>query len=155
MTFEADIAVIELAQRVTFDRYKQPVALAYPGVELSGLEFNGTGWGTLRERGDSSQRLRRVVVPFVPDEECGKIYSALSLTTVKVREGMICAGKNSFYMYVHCTDGLKMTTFHYKAGLKEVAMPVKATAEAPWLALYRESSICSNFPTSLDVKTCV
>ena len=27
MSFEADLAVIELAQRITFDDYKQPVAL--------------------------------------------------------------------------------------------------------------------------------
>jgi hypothetical protein len=95
MTFEADLAVIELAQRVTFDEHKQPVALAMPGTDLTGIKFNGTGWGTLRESGESSQRLRRVVVPFVAEKECREIYKILGLTSVKVREGMICAGNLS------------------------------------------------------------
>jgi hypothetical protein len=55
--------------------------------------FNVTGWGTLRKKGQSSQRLRRVTLPFVPDEKCKNIYNILRLTTVKVKEGMICAGK--------------------------------------------------------------
>ena len=54
--------------------------------------FNVTGWGTLRKKGQSSQRLRRVTLPFVPDEKCKNIYNILRLTTVKVKEGMICAG---------------------------------------------------------------
>ena len=93
MTFEGDIAVIELAQRITFDRYKQPVALAKPSMTLEGVRFNGTGWGTLRERGESSQRLRRVRIPFVSDKACRDIYEILGLTSVKVRKGMLCAGK--------------------------------------------------------------
>ena len=57
------------------------------------IMFNVTGWGTLRKKGQSSQRLRRVTLPFVPDEKCKNIYNILRLTTVKVKEGMICAGK--------------------------------------------------------------
>merc|ERR1712156_642183 len=92
MTFEADLAVIELAQKVIFDQYKQPVAIARPDTNLTQLYFNSTGWGTLRERGQSSQRLQRVEIPYYDFDACKKIYSILGLTTVKVREGMICAG---------------------------------------------------------------
>ena len=92
MTFAGDVAVIELAQKVIFDQYKQPVAIGMPDTNLTQTRFNSTGWGTLRERGQSSQRLRRVEVPYYDYEACKKIYSILGLTTVKVREGMICAG---------------------------------------------------------------
>ena len=58
------------------------------------MSFNGTGWGTLRERGMASQRLRRAEIPFVGRRECTEIYEALDLTTLKVRKGMMCAGNN-------------------------------------------------------------
>ncbi len=96
LTFEADLAVVELAQRINFDQYKMPVALARPYTDLEARVFNGTGWGTLRERGESSTRLRRVEVPFVSYKECRDIYKKLGLTTVKVRAGMICAGQNNW-----------------------------------------------------------
>ena len=69
------------------------IALAQSAAILDkSIMFNVTGWGTLRKKGQSSQRLRRVNLPFVPDEECKNVYNILRLTKVKVREGMICAG---------------------------------------------------------------
>ena len=98
MTFQADLAVVELAQSVIFDQYKQPAAIGMPDMDLRNSSFNSTGWGTLREKGQSSQRLRRVEVPHFDYDDCKKIYSVLGLTTVKVREGMICAGKSRYLM---------------------------------------------------------
>ena len=102
-TFEADLAVVELAQTVDFDQYKQPIALAQSDAFLDkSVMLNVTGWGTLRKKGQSSQRLRRVTLPFVPDEDCKKVYNILRLTKVKVRKGMICAGNfYSFSVFVH------------------------------------------------------
>ena len=69
------------------------IALAQSAAILDkSIMFNVTGWGTLRKKGQSSQRLRRVNLPFVPDEECKNVYNILRLTKVKVRKGMICAG---------------------------------------------------------------
>ena len=55
-TYEADLAVIELAHRIDFDEFKQPVHLAMPGSNYTNMSMNGTGWGLKRERGESSQR---------------------------------------------------------------------------------------------------
>ena len=75
------------------------IALAQSDAILhKSIMFNVTGWGTLRKKGQSSQRLRRVNLPFVPDEECKNVYNILRLTKVKVRKGMICAG-NIFKFY--------------------------------------------------------
>ena len=74
------------------------MSLALPNSNFTSRSFNGTGWGTLRERGDPSQRLRRVEVPFVEKEECINIYEKLGLTNLKVRDGMICAGKYLTYI---------------------------------------------------------
>ena len=62
-TYEADLAVIELAHRVDFDQFKQPVHLAMPGSDYTNMSMNGTGWGLKRERGESSQRF--VFISFV------------------------------------------------------------------------------------------
>ena len=43
MTFHADVAVLELAQKIRFDDFKQPAALATPGTELEGIKMNVTG----------------------------------------------------------------------------------------------------------------
>ena len=101
MTFQADLAVVELAQSIEFDQYKQPIALAQSETLLNSSDFfNVTGWGTLRQKGQSSQRLRKVTIPFVPHDKCQEIYNVLRLTSVKVQEGMICAGKNlHIYLY--------------------------------------------------------
>lgn len=97
MTFEGDLAILELAETITFDQFKQPAVLAKPGMDLHELTFNGTGWGTLRERGETSLKLRRVTVPYVEDSECKKIYGFLNLTSVKVTRGMLCAGKKRVF----------------------------------------------------------
>ena len=55
-TYEADLAVIELAHRIDFDEFKQPVHLAMPESNYTNMSMNGTGWGLKRERGESSQR---------------------------------------------------------------------------------------------------
>lgn len=93
MTFEGDLAVLELAQKIVFDQYKQPAVLASKGMDYSGQKFNGTGWGSLRERGTPHSRLRRVEIPYVEKEACQEKYGFLNLTKVQIRDGMMCAGK--------------------------------------------------------------
>lgn len=109
MTFESDLAILELAETIIFDQFKQPAVLAKPEMELTGMRFNGTGWGTLRERGEASLKLRRVTVPYVENAECKKIYGFLNLTSVKVTKGMLCAGNGFLNSYPR--DFLKFSHF--------------------------------------------
>ena len=93
--FRSDLAVLELAQRIRFDAYKRPAALAMPHTPyIDGTtEFKVTGWGSRKETGESSSKLMQATMPYVDFEHCQKMYAKLGLTYVKVAEGMICAGK--------------------------------------------------------------
>lgn len=44
-----------------------------------------SGWGALSWQGPSSERLQQVYVPYVPNEECEKVYS-------DIRPHKLCAG---------------------------------------------------------------
>ena len=92
--FQKDLAVIELAQKVTFDDYKRPAALALPTTEYGkGLtNFEVTGWGTKHEKGNSHSKLMLTTVPYKDFDECKTTYAKLGLPYAKVRPGMICAG---------------------------------------------------------------
>ena len=95
--FKHDVAVLELAQRIQFDRYKRPAALAksnsvwIPQV----TQFTVSGWGSRREGGRSSLKLRQATMPYVDFEHCKRLYSNLRVPFVRVTHGMICAGKTS------------------------------------------------------------
>ena len=82
---------MELAQSVRFDEFKQPAALARPSLSVADLRFNVTGWGTLKERGEYSNKLRQAQVPYVPYDVCKKSYKDLSIAA-RILPGMICAG---------------------------------------------------------------
>ena len=93
--FQKDLAVVELAQRVTFDDYKRPAALALPATPYveGSTEFEITGWGSKREKGNANSKLMLTKVPYMNFETCEKTYEKLGLPYAKVIEGMICAGK--------------------------------------------------------------
>ena len=92
--FQKDLAVIELAQKVTFDDYKRPAALALSDTKYrKGLtNFEVTGWGTKHEKGNSHSKLMLTTVPYKDFDECKTTYAKLGLPYAKVRPGMICAG---------------------------------------------------------------
>ena len=96
LTFKADIALLELAQSVRFDEFKQPAALARPSLSVADLRFNVTGWGTLKERGEYSNKLRQAQVPYVPYDVCKKSYKDLSIAA-RILPGMICAGTGRIF----------------------------------------------------------
>ena len=92
--FQKDIAIIELAQRITFDEFKQPAALAQPGTKYDeGLtEFEITGWGSNRERGKADSKLNLANALYINFEKCKETYVDLGIPYAKVTKGMLCAG---------------------------------------------------------------
>lgn len=50
-----------------------------------GTELLVSGWGTLEWQGSTPERLQKVYVPAVSNEDCAKVYS-------NIREHKICAG---------------------------------------------------------------
>ena len=96
--FQKDIAIIELAQRITFDEFKQPAALAQPETKYDeGLtEFEITGWGSNRERGKADSKLNLANALFINLEKCKETYVELGIPYAKVTKGMLCAGTYNF-----------------------------------------------------------
>jgi hypothetical protein len=47
----------------------------------------------LKERGESTRKLRRVEIPLVPTENCRFQYKNLGVAADRVKKGMICAGE--------------------------------------------------------------
>lgn len=80
-----DWAVIKLAREVDL-----PVVELSSTTESGGV-FTAVGWGATREGTEVQQRrLRKVEVPFVPDDLCGKLYDAEGYGLIASE--MMCAG---------------------------------------------------------------
>lgn len=90
--FINDIAVVELADRIHFDEYKRPVALAEDWTEYApGKTFNVTGWGTLSDSyAKWGSVMHWVEVPYVPLDVCREIFRPV--VKVKIIPGMLCGG---------------------------------------------------------------
>lgn len=90
-TQEYDIAMIKLAQPLVLDGVTvSPICLP---PYLNKFTGNGvvTGWGNIREDGESSDVLLKVVVPIISDQECRNNYRAIGYTGPIV-DNMLCAG---------------------------------------------------------------
>lgn len=86
--------MIELAQQITFDRYKRPAAIALTSTKYQPFKdkFLVTGWGTKKSLGEHSSHLLKVTVPYVSFKHCQDQYKDVKPVT----RGMLCAG-NSLY----------------------------------------------------------
>jgi trypsin len=63
--------------------------LAAPGLEPADLEMlTVTGWGTTSEGGSLSNILKKVDVPYVPNDRCADEYQNFN----DITPGMLCAG---------------------------------------------------------------
>lgn len=81
-----DIAMMKLVSNLNFNTRVWSVALPPIGyIVPDGADLLVSGWGTLEFRGSSSERLQKVIVPAVSNEECAKAYG-------NIRDHKICAG---------------------------------------------------------------
>ncbi|CAO1408608.1 unnamed protein product [Diamesa hyperborea] len=84
--FYYDIAMMKLSSNLMFNTRVWSVALPPMGYKVpDGADLLVSGWGTLEFRGNSPDRLQKVIVPAVSNEECAKAYG-------NIREHKICAG---------------------------------------------------------------
>jgi Ca2+-binding RTX toxin-like protein len=81
----ADIAVLKLAEPLTFDSSVQPIPLATAAQVDAATTGVVSGWGAVSEDGEGSDQLLEAEVPMVSDQEC-----AFDLGTDAVTE--VCAG---------------------------------------------------------------
>lgn len=81
-----DIAILRLESRLQFNSKVWSIGLPPRGYRVrDGTELLTSGWGTLVWQGSAPERLQKVYVPAVSNEDCAKVYT-------NIRPNKICAG---------------------------------------------------------------
>ncbi|XP_070690743.1 suppressor of tumorigenicity 14 protein homolog [Pempheris klunzingeri] len=87
MTFDYDIALLELSEPLTFTNTIQPICLpSSTHVFPAGMSCWVTGWGALREGGQKAQLLQKASVKIINDTVCNTV------TEGQVTSRMLCCG---------------------------------------------------------------
>nr|XP_020493044.1 suppressor of tumorigenicity 14 protein homolog [Labrus bergylta] len=87
MTFDYDIALLELSQPLEFTNTIQPICLPSSShVFPAGTPCWVTGWGALREGGQKAQLLQKASVKIINDTVCNVV------TEGQVTSRMLCSG---------------------------------------------------------------
>jgi len=74
-TFSNDIALMKLAQPVTYSKYIVPACIpTVANVDYAGQDSWSTGWGTTSSGGSLSRYLLEVVLPVLTDDRCYQKY---------------------------------------------------------------------------------
>ncbi|XP_057396402.1 serine protease 38 [Balaenoptera acutorostrata] len=83
-----DIALVQLKTRIVFSDSVLPICIAPPDVTLSNLSCWATGWGSISQQGDTSDKLQEVQLPLIPLRLCQLLYGHTSY----ILSDMLCAG---------------------------------------------------------------
>ncbi|XP_054636933.1 suppressor of tumorigenicity 14 protein homolog [Dunckerocampus dactyliophorus] len=87
MTFDYDIALLELSEPLELSNTVQPICLpASSHVFPAGMSCWVTGWGALREGGQAAQLLQKASVKIINDSVCNVV------TEGQVTSRMLCSG---------------------------------------------------------------
>ncbi|XP_077382928.1 suppressor of tumorigenicity 14 protein homolog [Festucalex cinctus] len=87
MTFDYDVAVLELSEPLRLSNTIQPVCLpAASHVFPAGMSCWVTGWGAQREGGQKTQLLQKAMVKIINDSVCNVV------TEGQVTSRMLCSG---------------------------------------------------------------
>nr|XP_057941514.1 suppressor of tumorigenicity 14 protein homolog [Doryrhamphus excisus]XP_057941515.1 suppressor of tumorigenicity 14 protein homolog [Doryrhamphus excisus]XP_057941516.1 suppressor of tumorigenicity 14 protein homolog [Doryrhamphus excisus] len=87
MTFDYDIALLELSEPLELSNTIQPICLpASSHVFPAGMSCWVTGWGALREGGQGAQLLQKASVKIINDSVCNVV------TEGQVTSRMLCSG---------------------------------------------------------------
>ncbi|XP_077432910.1 suppressor of tumorigenicity 14 protein homolog [Vanacampus margaritifer] len=87
MTFDYDIALLELSEPLEWTNTIQPICLPAPShVFPAGMSCSVTGWGALREGGQKAQLLQKASVKIINDSVCNVV------TEGQVTSRMLCSG---------------------------------------------------------------
>ncbi|XP_067554710.1 ovochymase-1 [Pseudorca crassidens] len=91
LTFDSDIALIQLSSALEFNSVVRPVCLPHSTEPLFSSEICVvTGWGSVSEDGGLASRLQQIQVLVVEREVCERTY--YSAHPGGITEKMICAG---------------------------------------------------------------
>ncbi|CAG9832916.1 unnamed protein product [Diabrotica balteata] len=86
-----DIAVIRLAEVITYTAFIRPICLPEPNEgSIESEELTVAGWGTT-EHGEAAVKLM-VEIPFVTRDECVAGYKRANIVLPELSESQICVG---------------------------------------------------------------
>ncbi|KAK1894852.1 Suppressor of tumorigenicity 14 protein like [Dissostichus eleginoides] len=87
MTFDFDIALLELSEPLEFTNTIQPICLPAPShIFPAGTSCWVTGWGAMREGGSKAQLLQKASVKIINDTVCNVV------TEGQLTSRMLCSG---------------------------------------------------------------
>lgn len=89
--FTNDIAVLTLAEPVTFNQYVRPLCLPFGALKdqnIGGYHGFIVGWGATKFEGSGSHVLREAQIPIWEDEECRRVFQR----HVRIADSQLCAG---------------------------------------------------------------
>ncbi|ODN04114.1 Trypsin-1 [Orchesella cincta] len=85
-----DIAIIALSSPLQYSSHVQNISLPRVKEQFDGYA-TVTGWGRIKEKGDTSDILRKVKIEIVKADKCKKVYKKVRMT---VTDDMMCAGES-------------------------------------------------------------
>ncbi|KAK5647141.1 hypothetical protein RI129_002033 [Pyrocoelia pectoralis] len=91
VTFENDLALLELEHPVLFDEHIVPICLPRDGEDFTGRMATVTGWGRLKYGGGVPSILQEVQVPIMENQVCQEMFRTAGHTKV-ILESFLCAG---------------------------------------------------------------
>ncbi|CAL8118290.1 unnamed protein product [Orchesella dallaii] len=84
-----DIAIIVLNAPLQYSSHVQNISLPQINEEFDGYA-TVTGWGRTKEKGETSDILKKVKIPIVPNDQCRRLYKKLKMG---ITDHMMCAGE--------------------------------------------------------------
>lgn len=91
VTFENDLALLELDRAVTFDEHVVPICLPDRAEKFEGEMATVTGWGRTSFGGDVPSKLMQVKVPVIENTKCQEWFD-FSGHSKRIVDGFQCAG---------------------------------------------------------------
>ena len=121
--FDDDIALLRLAEPLTWSDYVQPVCLPPAGADSdrwTGEHGQVAGWGyrdEWRRGGRPADTLQWVSLPLLARQTCQRWFSGAGHSAVKVRRGKVCAGVRQGGRDSCRADSGAALTLHRPAGV--------------------------------------
>ncbi|KAB0803373.1 hypothetical protein PPYR_00343 [Photinus pyralis] len=91
VTFENDLALLELEHPVLFDEHIVPICLPRESEDFTGRMATVTGWGRLKYGGGVPSILQEVQVPIMENQVCQEMFRTAGHSKV-ILESFLCAG---------------------------------------------------------------
>ena len=106
-----DIALYHLSEPIDFAQDEDIAPVCLPTPEMDGRDLSRqmaylVGWGTTTAGGKTSDHLRQVQVPIIPNQDCAKSYNSLMITSKQLCAGYAFGQRDSCQVCIEQRDEL-------------------------------------------------